>query len=128
MSAIQYTAFFIALHGLLFIGLSCYISWLRVSHKVSIGDQGDRVLMRAMRAHGNFSEHVPMALILMGGYAFLGGNAILIAGTGSALFISRAVHAWGLLDKATTVRRQIGAGVTYLAELVFAIGIFIQLF
>jgi uncharacterized protein len=38
---------------------------LRKQFKVLIGDAGHERLLRASRAHGNFAEYVPIALILL---------------------------------------------------------------
>ena len=49
-----------------------------------------------MRAHGNFTEYVPLALILMGLIELNGGPPPLLHGLGAALVVGRLLHAWGL--------------------------------
>ena len=68
---------------------------IRRSEKVSLGDGGHEALQRRIRAHGNFVETVPMALILM-----------IIAELSGAPFWS--VHALGLLMVGARVAHVIG--------------------
>ena len=53
-----------------------------------------------MQAHGNFSEYVPLALLLL---ALVEGNnaapAFLIAALGTVLVLARFSHAWGIAVK-----------------------------
>jgi MAPEG family len=51
--------------GGFFIGLSLGLIALRKQFKMLIGDVGHERLLRASRAHGNFAEYVPIALILL---------------------------------------------------------------
>src|ERR1700679_2301921 len=57
--------FYGAIFALLYIGLTFRVIMLRNSRRVSLGDGGDPVLVRAIRTHGNFIEYVPLALILL---------------------------------------------------------------
>lgn len=57
--------FYAGLLGLLFLALSLRVVRLRRSLKVGLGSGGHEALNRAMRAHGNFAEYVPLALLLM---------------------------------------------------------------
>ena len=120
-AALSAAALWSALLALLIIGLAANISYLRITRKVSLGDHGDRYINRALRAHGNAVEFIPLALVLLFSYAVLGGSAAMIHIFGGALFISRIAHAWGMLAKATTLRRQIGAFVTYVIVIVLAV-------
>ncbi|MCD8493906.1 MAG: MAPEG family protein [Alphaproteobacteria bacterium] len=91
------TGLFAALFALGQIFLSVKIVRLRMKHKVSLGDGGVKPLNTMMRAHGNFTETVPLALILMG-LAELGGAPLwTIFVLGAMMVISRASHAYGLL-------------------------------
>ena len=53
-----------------------------------------------MQAHGNFSEYVPLALLLL---ALVEGNnaapAFLIAALGTVLVLARFSHGWGIAVK-----------------------------
>ena len=59
------TGFYAALLGGALIYLITCVVRMRRDLKVAWGDGGNQDLMRQIRAHGNFVETVPMALILM---------------------------------------------------------------
>lgn len=63
--AIPATALAAAVLGLLVVVLAARVSVLRVRHKVSLGDGDNRELARAIRAHGNTVEFVPLFLIML---------------------------------------------------------------
>lgn len=97
------------------LALSVGVSYLRITRKVSLGDGGDYVLNRVGRAHANAAEFIPLSLVLL----FLAevytttGSTLLWVGAGM-LMLGRALHAWGLVTKRLTKRRQIGALLNYL--------------
>lgn len=120
-ASLAVTAIWAALLGLLVVGLAGNISYLRLTRKVSLGDHGDRYLNRAIRAHANAVEFVPLALVLLFSYSLLGGSIVMIHVTAAALLLGRILHAWGMLAKATTVRRQVGALLSSLVLLALVI-------
>ena len=50
----------------LYIALAINVIRLRFKHRVSLGAGEVPKLERAIRAHGNFAEYVPFALLLIG--------------------------------------------------------------
>ena len=58
-------ALYAGLIGLLLVALAIPISRLRRSLKVGLGDGGDKVLARAIRAHANAVEWAVPALLLL---------------------------------------------------------------
>ncbi|NCP62758.1 MAG: MAPEG family protein [Alphaproteobacteria bacterium] len=70
-------------------------------------------LERAMRAHGNFAEYVPLILILMGFLESLGGSAVVLHLIGILLSVARLSHAFCLCLKYIALLRQAGALITY---------------
>ena len=54
-----------AVLGLVFVALSVRVVGARREARIAIGDGGDELLQRRIRAHANFSEYVPIALILL---------------------------------------------------------------
>ena len=60
------TLLFASLHVLLMLALAMPVVLHRNTHKIGIGDGGDKRLARKIRVHGNFVEYVPFALLLLG--------------------------------------------------------------
>jgi hypothetical protein len=90
------TLLFAALHGLLLLVLVGRVSRLRHGRRIGFGDGGDPELARAIRVHGNFVEHVPFALLLLGLLELAGLPAPWLWALGGALLLSRLMHAAGL--------------------------------
>ena len=90
------TAVFASILTLMFIKLSLNVIGFRRKNKVSIGAGGVDELERAMRAHGNFAEYVPLGLFLMGALELNGAPSVLVALLGSLLVIGRYFHAKGI--------------------------------
>ena len=59
------TPIYAGILALLFFVLSYRVILLR-GHGASLGDGGNPVLLRRIRAHGNFSEYVPFILLMIG--------------------------------------------------------------
>ncbi|WP_414622195.1 MAPEG family protein [Calothrix sp. CCY 0018] len=57
----------------------------------------DGVLQRKVRAHSNFTEYVPLALLLIITLELMNAASFLIWLLGSCLTIARIAHAWGLI-------------------------------
>ena len=113
------TAFYAALLGLLLIALAARVSLNRRASHTSLGDGGHDRLTKAIRAHGNFIEYVPMALILM---AFLEVDQTahwVLHIFGVALVLGRIMHGIGIMsDKAVNAGRFYGSALTWLVILV----------
>ena len=62
---LKVTALLASLLGLMYVWLAVKVVMLRRYHRVSIGGAGHNDLEMAIRAHGNFSEYVPISLILL---------------------------------------------------------------
>lgn len=90
------TLLFAALHVLLLLVLLVPISRHRRDHRIGLGDGGDPVLARRIRVHGNFIEHAPIALVLLGLLELCGLGSAWIWGFGAALLAGRVLHAVGL--------------------------------
>ncbi len=91
------TALYAALLALLMLGLALQVILLRRRQRVGIGHGGDEALARAIRVHANFTEYVPMSLLLL---ALAELNHALpeagLHGAGVLLLLSRLLHARGL--------------------------------
>ena len=90
------TAFYAAILSFLFVWLSRNVIVARRRQRVALGDGGHTELLRRMRAHGNFAEYVPFALVLMALGEIQGLYPILVHALGLILLIGRCLHAYGV--------------------------------
>lgn len=90
------TGFFAGLLGLLYLALSLSVVSKRRQYGVGLGDGGHKDLAQAIRVHGNFTENVPFALLLMLVVENQHPSVWLVAILGSALVLARILHAVGL--------------------------------
>ena len=90
------TALYAALILLLAIVMVVRVTNSRYAAGVSVGDGGDETLQRRIRAHGNFSETVPLALIGMVLMELNGAGAVWLHLAGILLVLSRIGHAIGM--------------------------------
>jgi len=93
---LEITAIYAVLLGLMLLVLKFRVIGARRRLSVDVLDGGERDVTRRMRVHGNFAEHVPMALILMAVVEINGAEAWNVHALGAVLLISRVLHAHGL--------------------------------
>lgn len=126
----EITVLYAGLLGILSMVLSVLCGSKRGKTGVSIGDGGNEIMMVAMRRHGNFVEHVPIALIVIALLEMNGVMAMAIHGLGGVLVFSRVAHAIGLqAGKDATPGRVVGALGTLLVTAVasgWAVVVFFQ--
>jgi len=94
------TSLYAGLCGLLLIVLYVRVSQRRLVTKIGMGTGGDALLEQRIRAHGNFIESVPFALVLLYLLEQTGADPIYIHIFGIALVLSRVRHAQGLSTNA----------------------------
>lgn len=90
------TPYYAAILALLFIILSVKTIKTRREHKVAIGDGGEKSILRASRVHANFSEYVPLALLLITMLEIQSYAQWIIHGLCITLVTARIVHAYGV--------------------------------
>ena len=109
------TAIFAAILGLIAAGLTVNVIMHRVRLGVENGDGGQPQMAQAIRAHGNFAEHVPLALILIGSAEMLIMRSWIIYALGTTLLVARLLSMIGLTRSlGPSFPRQAGAGLTIL--------------
>lgn len=120
------TPLYAALCGILLIMLSLRVIRLRGRHQVSLGDGGHPDLQAAIRAQGNFAEYAPLALLLL--FLLEASREApfwALHLLGAALFLGRALHAWGVLSSAPRSRpkpgRPVGMVLTFSMLLIAAV-------
>ncbi|MFW5926668.1 MAG: MAPEG family protein [Wenzhouxiangella sp.] len=116
------TMFYAGLLGLILIAMSMRLVMMRRRLKVGLGSGGNEVMQRQVRAHANFCEYVPLALLLL----LLMESASTVPvpalhALGIALVAGRILHGFfGLnLSSGTSLGRFWG---TFLTWLVIVIG------
>lgn len=93
-----------ALLALFYIYLSINVIKIRRSTRISLGGGKNVNLERAMRAHGNFIEYVPLALFLIYLLEYQGLASHYCHAFGIVLFISRAFHADAIVHEKFKMR------------------------
>jgi uncharacterized protein len=113
------TALYAGILGFLGLVLASRVVQHRQRHRIALGDRDNEDMQRAMRVFGNFTEYVPMILLLIGFGEMLGAHKWLTHGLGASLTAGRLFHAWGLSKSSgTSIGRLLGVVLTWLALLV----------
>ena len=108
------TPIFAALLALVFLFLSLSVIKLRLVRKVSLGDGGDPSLRVAIRSHANFTEYVPMSLMLLWFVEAFTYSSNLVFILGSILVVARLAHIIGMHNpKDFMILRQLGVVATH---------------
>ena len=116
------TLLFAALHVLLMLALAVPIARHRHAHKVGLGDGGDKLLARRIRVHGNFTEYVPLALLVLALLEACGLAAAAVWGFGGMLLLGRLLHAAGLSGSSGYSKGRFwGTALTWLSLLLMAL-------
>lgn len=90
------SALYAALLAPLFVVLSIRtIAWRRTA-RIAFGHAADSELLRRMRAHANFAEYVPYALLLIALAESLAAPVALLHVLGLTLVAGRHVHTYAL--------------------------------
>lgn len=116
------TALVAAALVVVYLGLSARIIAHRRDVKIGVGDGGDAALRLKIRAHGNFNEYVPLALLLLAFAESGGAHRALVAALGAALVLARLAHAAGLSrSPGYSMGRFAGTAVTLAVLLILAV-------
>ncbi len=120
------TALYAAVFAIFLIVIAFRVIFQRNTAQVMLYDGGDATLGKRIRVHGNFTEYVPLALILMAVCEINGAAAWMIHVLGGVLLAGRLVHAWAI-ETASLARRIIGMSATFLVLLAGAILAVVQI-
>src|SRR5258706_14353308 len=90
------------------------VGYRRVQTGIQFFDGGDQTLLRRMRAHGNFTETVPIVLLAMVAAEITGIPHWALWAGGSCLFIGRGIHAPTLVALGWGNPRGLGMDLTFL--------------
>jgi len=109
---------YVALGIIILHRLSLNIIIERRKNKVSFGDDGNRTLMRRIRAQGNFIEYTPIFLISLIGIEWIGYAKnisyylIYVHSLGIIFILGRIFHTISLYQKKILFRK-IGMRITF---------------
>ena len=103
------TALYAGVLALLLVVLALRVVRLRWKFRVGLGDGGEKAMIRAIRIHGNATEHVPIALLLLLVAELNHAGPTLLHACGAVLVVARVLHALGL-EKSAGASWQRAAG------------------
>jgi len=115
MSPAPITTLYAALLGLLLIALSVNVVRARRRYRVRLGVGNEDGMQQSARVQANFTEYVPLALVLLLLAEIAGTPSPVLHGAGAILLVSRVLHAWGLSQSpGRTFGRFYGTAGTWL--------------
>lgn len=121
-AAPHWTLLYAGLNALVSFALAFRVGQQRMKSNVIFGDGGNPDLQRAIRAHANNVEYVPLTLVLIGLLELAGQPAWAIHALGAGLFLGRVLHGLGLsTSEESTPGRFYGILLTWLTLLVSAV-------
>jgi uncharacterized protein len=111
-----------AIFGLMLVYLSTLVIKQRRSAKVSLGDGDNPALRKAIAVHNNFSQYVPLALLLTAFVELNHASAYVVHSLCTVLLIGRVAHAYGLAQPNQIMKlRQLGMLLTFGVIIVAAL-------
>ena len=90
------TPIYAAILGLIFVLMSLRTIHLRRQLGLPLGDGDHPKLRRAIRAHGNCAEYVPLCIVLMASLESTGQPESWLHWLGVILVVGRCLHAYGV--------------------------------
>jgi uncharacterized membrane protein YecN with MAPEG domain len=97
MSGVGIVALYAALNALLVLGLAYNVGQNRArADALKPGTLGDDATVRAIRAHGNATEYIPLTILLMLILSLLSTPTLLLHAFGAAFTVGRVLHAYGM--------------------------------
>lgn len=105
--------------ALWFLVLSIRVVLCRIGPKgPSLGDGGDLMILRRIRAQANFSEYVPLVIILSGFIELNAYPAWVLHLLGASLLLGRLLHGYALsFTKESAFCRTAGIMLTFVTLL-----------
>ena len=100
--------------ALILIWLSFRVIGQRVKGEVLIGTGESEDLLFKVRTHGNFTEYVPLFLVLLGLVEGASGNATVLMAVAGIFIAARLLHILGMGSEANLTFRQLGMVGTFL--------------
>ncbi len=116
------TPIYAALIALLFLALSLNVIRQRFMGQISVGDGGNKALIKAIRTHSNCVEYAPFTLLLIAMAEIQGAGGVLVNLMSLAILSGRLLHAYGFgRTPQIVILRRTGMLLTFAAILVAAV-------
>jgi uncharacterized protein len=113
------TPIFVGLFVIAQVPLTWIVGLRRFQTGIRFFGGDDDILLRRMRAHGNYTESVPITLLAMGCAEFLGMPSVGLWAGGAFLVVGRIAHAVEILRTGWGPGRSGGMVLTFLAMIEF---------
>jgi uncharacterized membrane protein YecN with MAPEG domain len=107
--------------ALINIWLAMRCGRIRGKAGISIGNGGDELLERRMRAQLNFVENTPWVLALIGLIELAEKGGLWLSLVGAVYMLGRVAHALGMDGQAYPKGRMVGTLITMLTQLGLAV-------
>ena len=118
------TPIYTALITLIFLTLSARVILYRRANRISLGDTGDKNLLKRMRAQANCAEYAPLGILLLAMTELNAAPTVALHALGLALLLGRLLHAIGFgATPQNFTLRQIGMVLTLSMIAVSALGL-----
>ena len=121
MADLHITLLSAAVAAIMNLWLSLRCGKARIEGKVLHGDGGHVPLQRHMRAHANYVEYTPFALLLILLLDFSDQDGWLLGLSAAAYFLARMLHPLGMQADHPAKTRQIGIGATFVLLLFWSV-------
>lgn len=125
MLRLEVVALYAAVNILILLVLAVLVMMGRRKHKIVLGDGSNEDFTRAVRAHANAAEYIPVGLIGLVLLALLDPAAPLwtLHAGGISLTLGRILHGVGLHTGTLNAGRMLGMVLTWLALLIIVGGL-----
>lgn len=120
------TAFYAGLNALILIWLTANVVRFRSAGKISLGDNGDPAVFKAIRGHANATETMPIMLIMLTLAELIGAPAVAIHLAGGLFTIGRILHALHFTGLAPMNFRMYGMMLTLLTTALTAVALIVH--
>jgi uncharacterized membrane protein YecN with MAPEG domain len=114
------TGLYGALFAFFYIKLSFDIITVRKRENIGLGDGGHAQLINTTRAHANFIEYTPFAILLLFILEMQNFNKFTLHTAGITFLLARVIH-WQALKRENLRLRVIGMALTFLVLLTLGV-------
>lgn len=122
------TASYAAILAFFFVAMSFYVIITRAKTDILVGHADNQRMLVAMRRHGNMTEYVPFALLMMGLAEMTGLGATWLHVCGIVLVAGRIVHPFGVKEENSPLAPRVaGVLATVAAILIPAASILLNI-